>query len=90
MGYPDDFEHTAALSELLDVWVRNWARRYVSRRDAKPGNGTNLAMNEKDRGWRQILHRLAHTQRARRTLTVECRGQTRCTTTSNDPSGSKE
>ena len=44
MGYSDDLEHTAALSELLDGWVRGWARRYVSRRNRQRKNGVNRAM----------------------------------------------
>jgi len=39
MGYSDDLEHTAALSELIDAWIRGWARRYVSRRHRQRRHG---------------------------------------------------
>jgi hypothetical protein len=41
MGYSDDLEHTAALSELIDAWIRGWARRFVSRRNRQRRNAVN-------------------------------------------------
>jgi|HubBroStandDraft_6_1064221.scaffolds.fasta_scaffold05150_3 hypothetical protein len=51
MGYSDDLEHTAALSELIDAWVRGWARRYVSRRNRQRRNGQNRAMRVRQKSW---------------------------------------
>jgi hypothetical protein len=39
MAYADDLERTAALSELIDAWVRGWARRYVSPWNRRRTNG---------------------------------------------------
>ena len=44
MGYSDDLENTAALSEFVDGWVRGWTRRYVSRRNRQRRNGRNRAV----------------------------------------------
>jgi len=48
MGNSDDLEHTAALSELIDVCVRGWVRRYVSRRNRQQRNGMNRATRERE------------------------------------------
>jgi hypothetical protein len=64
MGYFDDLEHTAALSELIDTWVRGWARRYVSRRNLQWRNRQNRAMR-------------VRSPRTRRPTTVECFGDPR-------------
>jgi hypothetical protein len=43
MAYADDLERTAALSDLIDAWVRGWARRYVSPRNRQRTNGRERA-----------------------------------------------
>jgi hypothetical protein len=52
MGYSDDLEHTAALSQLIDTWVRGWARRYVSRRNRQWRNEQTRAMRVPQKSWR--------------------------------------
>jgi hypothetical protein len=51
MGYPDDLEHTAALSALIDAWVRGWARRYASRRNRHRAKGVNRATGGREKSW---------------------------------------
>lgn len=46
MVYSDELEHTAALSELIDAWVRGWARRYVSRRNCQRRSRMDQATKE--------------------------------------------
>jgi hypothetical protein len=51
MGYSDELEHTAALSELIDAWVRGWARRYVSRVNRRWRNGRNRPTRMGQKSW---------------------------------------
>jgi hypothetical protein len=51
MGDIDVLEHMAALSELIDSWLRHWARRRRFRRSAPPGLKPNQDHPHKRSSW---------------------------------------
>jgi hypothetical protein len=81
MGYSDDLEHTAALSELIDTWVRVWTRRYVSRRNRQRRNGRNRATRVRQKAWLASEDPTCLHPKDAANADGECFGDTRCTTT---------